>query len=95
VYRVTFPTVVDVAAVLGMQIAEVELLGTVAPTTSARLGSAYSNGVLTLTWDGPKFVLESTESLRPPAQWTIVSGVVGNRLETRCQSATRFYRLRQ
>jgi len=93
-YRVTFPAVADAATAIAMQIAEVELLGTVAPTTSSRLISAYSNGVLTLTWDGSKFVLESTESLRSPVQWTIVSGVVGNRLETRCQTATRFYRLR-
>jgi hypothetical protein len=57
----------------------------------------YNKGLLTLSWNASTegFTLESTGSLKPPVQWTAVSGVVNNRIVIPVQSGARFYRLRK
>ena len=94
VYRVIFPTVAQPTKADGMQIAEVQLLGTLAPA-APKMTATCAQGVLTLTWDASGLILETTGDLTPPVPWTAVPGVGANRFETPMPDASRFYRLRQ
>ena len=62
-----------------------------------KLSTVLGKGNLTLSWDptATGTTLETTANLKPPGQWTPVSGVVNNQVTVPVQGTARFYRLRQ
>ncbi|MFO1498476.1 MAG: LamG-like jellyroll fold domain-containing protein, partial [Verrucomicrobiota bacterium] len=67
------------------------------PEAGPSLSAAYVQGFVTLSWKAtsPGFVLESTDSLSPPAQWQAVPNVLNSPISVPAQEVTRFYRLRK
>jgi hypothetical protein len=61
------------------------------------LNMSWTQGILILSWDPAQttIVLETTPSLSPPVWWTLVTGVVNNRVTVPTEGTMRFYRLRR
>jgi hypothetical protein len=60
---------------------------------TTRIDIGYSGNTITLSWDAPGFVLQSTDSLG--GTWTNVAGSPGSPFTVEPLESKRFYRLRK
>ncbi|MCF7709146.1 MAG: hypothetical protein K9N52_09640, partial [Verrucomicrobia bacterium] len=99
--RVTFPTVADAPAANSMQVAEVELLGTViGPVEGPAMTVVEADGQVTISWDaaaGEGYTLEATDNLEAP-DWQAVEATVEtadgvSSVTLPADKAREFYRL--
>ncbi|MSU31823.1 MAG: hypothetical protein EXS25_04005 [Pedosphaera sp.] len=93
-YRVLFPTVVDAATANSMQVAEVELFGTLATGPEApKFTSIVRNaaGAITITWTGGG-TLETATSISGP--WTAQTGATSP-VTVPASKAAEFARIRR